>query len=223
MKPDWTSEDGRIQLYCADCLDVLPHLSGVDAVITDPPYGIDYSSGHGSTLWGDGKILGDESTAARDAALELIGDSVPILCFGTWKEARPAKTRMVLVWDTLGALGMGDLRLPWKPAHQEIYVLGNPLGFSGERTSDVISCPPVQSMAANGRVHPFEKPIPLLQRLMGKVKGATVLDPFMGSGTAGVACIRTGRRFIGIEKDPTHFATARDRIQRELQQQLLPL
>ena len=76
------------------------------------------------------------------------------------------------------------------------------------------------------RVHPTQKPVALMQWCIGLTKiptGATVLDSFMGSGTTGIACIRTGRKFIGIEKDPDYFQTAKERIEKELQQQLLPL
>jgi DNA modification methylase len=127
----------------------------------------------------------------------------------------------MLVWDTLGALGMGDLRIPWKPAHQQIYVLGNPEGFCGVRSSDVIACPPVQSMARNGRVHPFEKPVELLVTLLKKMRGETVLDPFMGSGSTGVACARLGRKFIGIEIDKGYFDIACKRIERAYADQAL--
>jgi len=131
---------------------------------------------------------------------------------------------MVLVWDTLGALGMGDLRLPWKPAHQEIYVLGDPDGFTGDRGSDVIHHPPVQSMAKNGRVHPFEKPVGLLTHLLGYMAGVLVLDPFMGSGTTGVACVKTGRKFIGIEINQDYCDIAVRRITEALAQgQLFPV
>lgn len=123
---------------------------------------------------------------------------------------------MVLIWDTLGALGMGDLRLPWKPSHQEIYVLGDSEGFVGERGSDVIRHPPVQSMAKNGRVHPFEKPVGLIEKLIAKVRASTIVDPFMGSGSAGVASVISGRSFIGCEIDPKHFATSVRRIKAEL-------
>lgn len=70
------------------------------------------------------------------------------------------------------------------------------------------------------RNHPTEKPVPLFAYLVETYSdpGATVLDPFMGSGTTGIACIRTGRRFVGIEKDPAHYATAVERIKRELSQ-----
>ena len=215
MTPTWQTSDGSVRLFLGDCLDVLPTLDGVDAVVTDPPFGIDYSSGHGSESWGDGAIEGDGNTVARDQALWLLAN-IPTLCFGSWRSDRPAGTRMVLVWDTLGALGMGDLRLPWKPAHQELYVLGDPNGFVGERGSDVIRHPPVQSMAKNGRVHPFEKPVGLIEILLERMSGRNVCDPFMGSGTTGVACVRTGRRFIGIEKEPKYFEIAVRRIEAEL-------
>lgn len=207
--------DEPVRLIHGDCLDVLRSLpdGSVDAVVMDPPYGIAYSSGHGGDSWGDGSIRGDESTAARDRVLEwAAGQDLPVLCFGSWRVPRPSGTKALLVWDTLGALGMGDLRIPWKPSHQEIYVLGNPAMFCGERGSDVLRHPPVQSMAKNGRLHPMQKPVGLLRDLIGKLRGGVILDPFMGSGTTGVACVQTGRKFIGVEIDPAYFAIAQKRI-----------
>lgn len=122
-------------------------------MLTDPPFGIDYESGHFGVL--PRRITGDTDTALRDFVLEHCWRG-PALVFGSWRAPRPAATRMVLIWDTKGANGMGALDLPWKPAHQEIYVLGT--GFFGERTSDVLRFAPVQSMASNGRTHPHEKP-----------------------------------------------------------------
>lgn len=132
-------EDG-ITLYHGDVLRWLAFeaLPG-DVMVTDPPYGIAYESGHFGTL--ARSIAGDEDTAVRDAVLDVWG-SKPALVFGTWRAQRPAATRMLLVWDTKGALGMGDLSLPWKPAHQEVYVLGS--GFAGRRTSDVLTFAPGQ-------------------------------------------------------------------------------
>jgi DNA modification methylase len=82
--------------------------------------------------------------------------------------------------------------------------------------------------ATNGeRVgHPTQKPVRLMQWCMDQARipeGATVLDPFMGSGTTAVACHRTGRKFIGIEKDARYFEIARKRLENELRQGLLPL
>jgi hypothetical protein len=112
---------------------------------------------------------------------------------------------------------MGDLSLPWKPSHQEIYVLG--AGFSGKRTSDVLRYPPVQSMSQNGRTHPHEKPVALIRELLGKCPAGTILDPFMGSGTTLVAAQSLGRKSIGVELEEKYCEIA---VQR-LQQQPLPL
>lgn len=208
---------GDCRLIQADCLEVLPTLEGVDAVVTDPPYGVRYSSGYATfALWkGDRYIRNDDGITVRDAVAEWSAGR-PSLLFGSWRARRPDKTRMVLIWDKGGALGMGDLSLPWKPDHEEIYVLGK--GFVGARDSgSVLRCPPVQSMARNGRKHPTEKPVALMQRLVKKVPG-TVLDPFMGSGTTGVACAKLGRRFIGIEVDSGYYKIACERIREAYRQ-----
>ena len=118
---------------------------------------------------------------------------------------------MVLTWDKGPALGMGALDLPWKPSSEEIYVIGR--GFVGARDeSNVLYCPPVQSMAKNGRLHPNEKPVALIERLLRKCPKGAILDPFMGSGTTLVACQRMGRHGTGIELDPDYFAIACKRV-----------
>lgn len=213
---------GNAELWHGDCLAVCMGMHGVDSVLTDPPYGMRYSSGHATDiLWGAARsVIGDSSTCARDALLKLFEPN-PTLCFGTWRVPRPAATRMVLIWDKGGALGMGDLRLPWKPDHEEIYVLGT--DFVGTRTSgSVIKHPPVQSMAKNGRVHPTEKPVGLLVKLANKLPGK-ILDPFMGSGSTGVACMNLGRSFIGVEIERRYFDIACRRIEdAQRQQRLVP-
>jgi len=195
MKPYY--QDESVTIYNADCRDVLPTLDTVDLVLTDPPYGIGYNSNQADgTRVLARSIEGDLDTSLRDEFLDWWG-SRPALVFGSWKKPRPTNTKMLLVWDTLGALGMGDLSLPWKPAHQEIYVIGR--GFSGKRTSDVLRYPPVQSMSQNGRTHPHEKPVALIRELIGKCPVGTILDPFMGSGTTLRAAKDLGRKAIGIE------------------------
>lgn len=204
---------GDCELILGDCREILPTLPKVDAVVTDPPFGIDYQSGHATdALWSGGRfIANDKTTTARDEALALAGD-VPMLVFGSRRAPVPNGTRMFLTWDKGPALGMGALDLPWKPSSEEIYVIGR--GFVGERDEGaVIYFPPVQSMAKNGRVHPNEKPVGLLERLILKLPRGTILDPFMGSGTTGVACVKLGRRFIGIEIEPRYFDIACKRIE----------
>ena len=204
MKPYY--EDSSVQIWHGDCREVMPTLPKVDLVVTSPPYGINYESGHDGTL--ARSIEGDESTALRDWVLGQWDG--PALVFGTWRAQRPARCKMVLIWDTLGALGMGDLSLPWKPSHQEIYVIGQ--GFAGPRTSDVLSYPPVQSMAVNGRVHPHEKPVPLLRELLQKSPAGVVLDPFMGSGSTLRAAKDLGRKAIGIEIEERYCEIAAKRM-----------
>jgi DNA modification methylase len=188
--------DESVTLYHGDCREA-PEWLAADVLVTDPPYGIGYKSGaRRQTL--ARSIAGDEDTVARDGVLQQWG-SKPALVFGTWRIPRPDATRMLLVWDTKGALGMGDLSLPWKPSHQEIYVLGS--GFAGRRDSDVITCAPVQSLGYNGRQHPHEKPVDLLMRLVDKCPPGVVADPFAGSGSTLVAAKRLGRRAVGFEVD----------------------
>src|SRR5690606_1284282 len=127
-------------------------------------YGIAYKSGRRRQNLAD-SIAGDEDTSLRDWIPEQCGDK-PALIFGTWRIPRPTGTHTRLIWDTKGALGMGNLAVPWKPSDQEIYVLGH--GFTGHRGSNVLSHAPVQSLGHNGREHPHEKPIGLMQDLIAK-------------------------------------------------------
>ncbi len=201
---------GDCVLYLGNCLDLMPELEPSDTLVTDPPYGINYTSGYATEkLWRGGRtIQHDESVEARDAVLEL--HSGPALVFGTWRAKRPNNVRQVLIWDKGGALGMGALDIPWKPDHEEIYVLGK--GFVGKRDSgSVVRCPPVQSTTRNGRAHPTQKPVALMVQLLKKVPGS-VLDPFMGSGSTGVACVKLQRPFVGIEIDESYFDIAVSRI-----------
>lgn len=211
---------GNCRLILGDSMKIAgtSNLMGYAAVLTDPPYGISYKSGHATEeLWSEDTIRNDEDTVVRDYVLSQIDGSVPTLVFGSRKRTPPPGTKMVLTWDKGPALGMGDLSLPWKPSSEEIYVLGS--GFVGKRDeSNVIYHPPVQSMAKNGRLHPNEKPVGLLAKLMRKLPEGDILDPFMGSGSCGEACMRVGRGFIGIEDDPAYFDISVARLRRVWQQ-----
>ena len=201
-------------LILADCLDVLP--IEADVLVTDPPYGANNASGWNG-LHGKCKIANDESTALRDAILAAWGDK-PAIVFGSWRMARPAATKAVLIWDKGGHSGMGDLSFPWKPNFEEIYVIGE--GYSGRRTSSVLAHYIHPQFNAT-RKHPTEKPLSLMMELVSKCPQGTVLDPCMGGGTTAIACIRTGRKFVGIEKDVKHFETACERVANELAQGVL--
>lgn len=196
-----------ITLYHGDCREHTEWLIA-DVLVTDPPYGISYNSGcRRETL--AASIEGDETTELRDWALTQWAPR-PALVFGTWRIPRPTGTRARLIWDTKGALGMGDLTIPWKPSDQEIYVIGS--GFTGHRGSNVITCAPVQSMARNGRNHPHEKPVPLLASLIRKCPGGLIADPFVGVGSTLVAARYEGRQALGVETDERYCEIAATRL-----------
>ena len=214
-KPDWECEG--VRLYCGDCLEILPQLPAgcIDAVVTDPPYGIAQTSNHGAS-WAGKRIAGDESVASRDAVLALFPNA-PFAVFGTWKRRTPARTRAALVWDKGPAFGMGDLSLPWKASWETIFVGGK--GWQGHRGEGVLRGHLVVSWESAGRTHPMEKPVSLIRALIDKLPAPlSILDPFMGSGTTGVACVQTGREFVGIEIDPRYFDIAVTRIDQERRQ-----
>ena len=200
-------QDEHVTLWHGDCLSETAWLAA-DALVSDVPYGIDYQSNRPRATVAR-SIAGDKDTAARDAVLTEWG-SRPALVFGTWRIARPAGTRQVLIWDTKGALGMGAMDLPWKPAHQEIYVLGR--GFTGRRTSDVLTVAPVQSLGYNGRLHPHQKPVELMQALIEKCPPGAIADPFAGSGSTLVAAKALGRKAIGVELDEAYCEVIAKRL-----------
>jgi DNA modification methylase len=201
-----------ITLYLGDCREILPTLGKVDAVVTDPPYGIAFESNHvartTTAAWMRQQIASDANLDARDAVLSWHeGDW---LCFGSDKRDAPADTRGTLVWDKGPASGMGDLSFPWKGSFELIFVGGK--GWCGSRDEGVIKGHWIVTRASMGRTHPNEKPESLMKYLLQKSPGETILDPFMGSGTTGVAAVKLGRKFIGIEIEPKYFDIACLRI-----------
>ena len=215
--PDIYQPREGITLYRGDCLDILPTLTGVEAVITDPPYGIgwdtDYtrfSSGFNVPGTAHKAIHSDEEKF--DPRPFLMG--LPTVLFGAnfYADALPVGTW--LVWDKRfpnGKAFLSDAELAWMRGGKGVYIYS-------ETSQGFVRSEPIQ--------HPTQKPVGVMAWCMERAKvasAALVLDPFMGSGTTGIACIRTGRRFIGIEIDPAHYATACRRIDNELQQMTLPI
>lgn len=198
-------QDDLVTLYHGDALTASGWLTA-DVMVSDPPFGIDYCSGSDRVDGSARSIEGDKDTSTRDTALAVWGDR-PALVFGSWKAPRPARVHTRLIWDTKGALGMGDLSVPWKPSDQEIYVIGH--GFTGPRTTNVLSYAPVQ---ATGRLHPHQKPIDLLEDLLRKCPPGVIADPFAGSGATLVAAKNLGRKAIGVELDEGYCRTIAARL-----------
>ena len=214
MSPTWSTADGSVRLWLGDARDVLPTFPKVDAVVVDPPYGIQHETNYGAS-WENKQIQGDDDTTIRDFVLTWCNSKIPWACFGTWKVPTPISARGVLVWDKGPAFGMGDLSFPWKASWEEI-AIGGP-GWTGYRDEGVIRGHLVVSWESKGRVHPHQKPSSLVEYLLDKLPMPLVVcDPTMGSGTTGVACVRTGRRFLGIEKEEKYFEIAVKRIEAEL-------
>jgi len=209
-------------LYLGDCLEYMKSMpdKSVDAVITDPPYGINHSS-HRDSSWMDTEIDGDNDTNLRDAVIDTFQNKSMAL-FGSWKSPRPEGIRGILIWDKGPAFGMGDLTFPWKMSWEEIYIFGDE--WVGYRDEGVLRNHIICSWESHGRTHPHEKPVSLIKHLLSKLPSDfTIFDPFMGSGTTGVACMQLGRKFIGCEIDPGYFAIAEKRIAQAQMQLLLPL
>lgn len=219
--PDYVSEDGRVTLYCGDCLKILPELQGVDAVISDPPYGVGLTNNDrdGHRREEQYTLHGDENQDAGNAMLawaETLG--LPTIVFASPWNPWPGRWRNMIVWDKGGAVGGGgDIKTCLKRTWELIQIARNgPL--NGRRDESVWRF----LMTPQDTVHHIcAKPVKLMSALVDQFSapGETICDPFAGSGSTGIACIRTGRKFVGIEIDPTHFHTALDRIKRELQQQ----
>jgi DNA modification methylase len=209
-----------VTLYLGDCRLILPTLPRVDACVTDPPYGINHSSSHGAT-WERTCIAGDSDTTLRD---EVLAGFENVAAFGTWKTPPLQNTKGCLVFDKGPAFGMGDLAFPWKGSWELIYVRGNI--WRGSRDEGVLRGhlqwsweSRGASMYQEGRSHPHQKPVTLCKELIRKLPDeCTILDPFMGSGTTGVAAVKLGRRFIGVEIEEKYFNIAVRRISGALKQ-----
>ena len=209
MRPDW-ERDG-IQLYCADCMDVLPHLSGVDAVVTDPPFGMAFRSNFRTVA--HAPIQGDRDDSLLRYAISLeVPHSKYIFC--RWDNLDGlTKPKSVVTW-VKNNWSMGDLEHEHARQTESIlFYPGDLHRWPDSRPTDVVFAP-----RSDNEHHPTEKTIPLMLQVVEWTIG-TILDPFMGSGTTGVACVKLGRKFIGIEKEPKYFDIAVKRIERALSEE----
>ncbi len=217
IEPYWQSDDGRYTVYCADCLDVLPQLDGIDAVVTDPPYGIadrwDKKQMIGkrgkSRLWGQNNASWDKATQPQEVVDLLLGVSSQTVIWGGNYYSLPA-SRGWLIWDKCQTFSGSEAELAWTNL---------PIPVRTFRLSRIDA---YVNTTNERKQHPTQKPLCLMEWCLSFIPNAqTVLDPFTGSGTTGVACVNTGRRFIGIEIDETYAKIAVKRIQDALAQ--LPL
>lgn len=198
-----------VTLYLGDCREILPGLGKVDAVVTDPPYGIDYGKlmegkgdGQGGldrNRWKDyGTFTWDRSRPTQEvfeAILQAADDA--IIWGGNYFADLLPPTMRWLVWDKCQTFSLADFELAWTSQNSagRIFRYSRPEALR------------------DGRHHPTQKPIELMSWCLTFVPHAkTILDPFMGSGTTGIACVKAGRHFVGIDAEPKYFDVACRRI-----------
>jgi DNA modification methylase len=218
--PDWQSDDGKVQLYCADCMDILPQIPDgeVDAVVTDIPYGaVNRKSGGLRSL--DKGVADTETFAPGWAASEAsrLAPSVYLWC-GTEQVSE--------IRATMSSLGMTTRMCGWEKTNPspmngqhlwlssfECCVFGRRRGaYFARHCKSPIWRGPVQ----HAQQHKTQKPDWLMveQVTASTPEGGVVLDFTIGSGTTAVACVKTGRQCIGIEKERKYFDIAVERVQR---------
>jgi site-specific DNA-methyltransferase (adenine-specific)/modification methylase len=200
---------GNATLYLGDCRDILPTLGKVDAVVTDPPYGIGEAAGKAKTRGKLAKAIdyGNDDWDSQPIDNDLIAS---VRASGRWNIIFggnyydcPA-TSCWLVWDKInGENDFADCELAWtnlpKAVRRIRFLWNGMLRANGEQRGD----------------HPTQKPIGVMKWCIGHLPepNETILDPFMGSGTTGVAAVQMGRKFIGIEREPKYFDIACKRIE----------
>ena len=188
---------GDATLYLGDCQDILPGLGQVDAVVTDPPYGILSEKGSNATTrsgW-SGAIKWDVPLSAIEIN-DIVNAGRDAMVWGGCHMDLPP-TFGYLVWDKVcEGLNFGEVEFCWS-------TMKFAPRMKRERAASM----------DGGKQHPTQKPVALMEWCLGFLpESETILDPFMGSGTTGVAAINLGRKFIGIEKEPEYFEIACQRI-----------
>lgn len=196
---------GKATLYLGDCRDVLPTLDKADAVVTDPPYGIKADRDRNSQEWGWRDYgNGGWDNARPDAeliALFLAAAKRSVVWGGNYfLEALPHKPLSKwLVWDKgQEGFSLADCELAW-------------CSWDGAIRRKLYSRAEANQ---NRREHPTQKALSVMRWCIEQFPEhpETILDPFMGSGTTGVAAVQLDKSFIGIERDPAYFEIACRRI-----------
>ena len=212
------------KLYNGDCLEVMDRLIEedikVDCILTDPPYGMNFKSNHRKNKYE--KIENDNNLnflpLLFNKLYKILNDNSHIYCFCSWHNIdkfkiefeKYFKLKNIIVWEKNNT-SMGDLKGSYAPKHE--FILYGHKGRrlrNGFRYADII-----KAKRTNNKLHPTQKPVDLLELLLKQStnENEIVLDCFMGSGSTGVACVNTGRKFIGIELDKNYFDIASKRIE----------
>lgn len=213
------------RLHDGDCLTIMRNMNNesFDAIITDPPYGIDYqSSWRTDKEKRHPKINNDDRPFIwwLHDAYRVTKEGGVLICFCRWDTQETFKNAIELsgfeiksqvIWDR-DIHGMGDLKSSFAPRHDVIwFAIKGSFEFPGKRPSSVIKC---QRLDGLSLTHPNEKPVGLMQCLIEYTtkKGDIVLDPFAGSGATMVAAIKSERKCVGIEINKQYCEIIRKRL-----------
>jgi DNA modification methylase len=194
---------GQAVCIQSDCRDILPTLGKVDAVVTDPPYGIGADKHAGKAENGWTQWEGNEWDQQRPPKeiFDLICNAalVQVIWGGNYFTDMLPPTMRWLVWDKgQRDFSLADCEFAWS---------------SEQKAARVFTYPRALALQ-DGKEHPTQKPLALMRWCIEMLPNAqTILDPFMGSGTTGVAAVQMGRKFIGIEREPRYFEIACKRIE----------
>lgn len=236
---------GDATLYLGDCLEIIPTLEKVDAVVTDPPYSSGGQFRGDRTQKTSTKYVQTDSVfTTRDEfagdnrdqraflawssmwfakLLQISNDGATLCAFTDWRQL-PTMTDAVQcggwVWRNIVTWWKPGIRMQrgrFSSSAEYLIYASHGVPIEGERSpQNVLSFAPV---GGEDKGHIAEKPIQLLETIVGiTLPGATIIDPFMGSGTTGAACANLGRRFIGIEIEPRYFDIACKRIEQAQRQ-----
>ena len=202
---------GNATLYLGDCLEILPTLPKVDAVVTDPPYGIAFTRhGGGRGDWYRSKtekIVGDDGPFDPS---HWLGFERVVLWGGNHFCSRLPDSKSWIVWDKRCGMAQddnADAEMAWTNLGKQLRVFRSVWrGAIRQGEENIVN--------GIGKQHPAQKPVELMKYCI-EYAGMpdVILDPFMGSGTTGVACMNLGRKFIGIEIEAKYFDIACERIE----------
>jgi len=203
---------GDATLYLGSCEEILPNIEVVDALVCDPPYGINkdgqrrITGGHGGRKAHE--FLGWDGERPADYVFEMLlaAARTHIIWGGNYFADLLPPTMKWLVWDKGQRINQSDGELAWTSMQSALRIC----------TMNRVE------LLKDGADHPTQKPVRLMSWCLDLIPSAkSVIDPYMGSGTTGVACMQQRRQFIGIERDPAYFATACRRIEQAYKQRPL--
>lgn len=212
----------NVTIYCGDCREVIPSIEKIDAVISDPPYGIEELVGGYSRFPGsDHNIANDKDLDCMEEMLKLVKQKFNNIWVAAFYSPRITREffRVTaeldyfgeLVWDKK-ILGLGnDIR--YQHENIGVFKIGEP-----ERVVPSSSVITFVRVGSERSVHPHEKPTQLMNKVCSIIPGKIIFDPFMGTGTTGAAAVQLNRGFVGIELDPKYFDLARKKISEALKQ-----